>query len=151
MKFQAGGWALSPKLEGGNYGQFSPGAFGQHCSSDARWPYWRSFPVAAPGGKHVAYPLISWVCSWTDGGPLWSLPHFVFTFVANVIKNISERIMPQVCGLTPDGRPTIRETPYTSCYYERRDQTKTFVDAFRARRLRCNSIFYFPEHRGCNS
>ena len=50
-EFSPDGCALSPMLEGGNYGQFSPGAFGQHCSSDARWPYWRSFPVAAPGGK----------------------------------------------------------------------------------------------------
>ena len=120
MKFQAGGWALSPKLEGGNYGQFSPGAFGQHCSSDTRWPYWRNFAMAAPGGKLVAYPLISWVCSWTDGGPLWSLPHFVFTFVANVIKNISERIiMPQVCGLNPMASQIYAKSHIHSCYDER--------------------------------
>ena len=28
VKFQAGGRALSPQLEGGNYGQFFPGQFG---------------------------------------------------------------------------------------------------------------------------
>ena len=49
VKFQAGGCALYPKLEGGNYGQFFPGAFGQHFSSDALWPYWRNFSMAAPG------------------------------------------------------------------------------------------------------
>ena len=50
-EFSPDGCALSPMLEGGNYGQFFPGAFGQHFSSEALWPYWRNFSIAAPGEK----------------------------------------------------------------------------------------------------
>ena len=48
VKFQAGGCALYPKLEGGKYGQFSPGAFGQHVSPEALWPHWQISPRLHP-------------------------------------------------------------------------------------------------------